>query len=133
MCAECNQYEAVPESNDDMFQTIPDVFENVSKFDCTMCRKYLPCQKASKKTDDIICGDFDNMFPKDVVEDVVETSLNEVVEEVLMICSGACEKCAGCPNALPHEANEGMDVEGICDEVGYMVKGVNALNCLDVN
>lgn len=134
MCAECNQYEAVPESNDDMFQTIPDVFENVSKFDCTMCRKYLPCQKASKKTDDIICGDFDNLFPKD--EEVVATSVEDVVEEVsekLTICSGTCEKCVGCPNALIHEANGAMDVEGICDEVGYMVSGVNALNCLDVN
>ena len=124
MCAECNQYESVPESND-----VP-VMEEAPKFDCTSCKHYLPCQKESGKTDDIICEKFFNMFPED--EEVVETSVEDVVGEVLMICSGACEKCAGCPNAIPHEANEGMDVENICDEVGHMVSGVNALNCLDV-
>ena len=103
---------------------------SIKLVDCTMCRKYLPCQKASKKTDDIICGDFDNMFPEDEdVEVVAETSVEDVVEEVLMICSGACEKCAGCPNATPHNANDLQDVEGICDDVGHMVKGVKLGTC----
>lgn len=55
MCADCNEYEAVPVSNDDPAPVV----------DCTMCKHYLPCQKASKKTDDVACEKFENLYTED--------------------------------------------------------------------
>lgn len=52
----------------------------VNKFDCTMCKSYLPCQKASGKTDDIVCEKFINLFP-DEVDEVDYSAMNASIPD----------------------------------------------------
>lgn len=84
--------------------------------------------KDSIKRFDSVCEKLENIYENCYEEPAVEQVDQAVAEpesnETLVVCSGVCEKCVGCPCAVAHEFNEILDTEGVCDDVGIVVKSI---------
>ena len=92
--------------------------------DCTCCKHYLLCKKSTQRYN-AVCEKFVNIYENSYDDDVPEGVAAEVDEDDnIVVCSGACDLCDGCPLAVPHVFNPDADTEDVCEDVGYLVKPV---------